>query len=533
MNNFFKVFPVIFQLKYGLNSFVFIIASLFFVLALDIVTLKGISMIFSDKELLAESGVQYIVIMIAVLILKSTVSIYTYYRLAKLSHEVLASIREKLLFNFFLKNKSKNFESGYLVELIQRHSGVYAIHYIQSILRVIVDGAIVVILSVYVAFTSMDLVFPAIVFVFIPMYFWLKFTKNKLKILAEKSNFGNLKITSLVSSLLVSKDEVQINGFPKKAKEIIEDQSNLITKSQSMTTAIMNGPKHIWEICFFMLAAWLIVFNSATGVDANVLQGASVGAAALLRIAPLLNSLTVAFNNVRHSRPSVEIVEKALSSVETNRKSYSTYRKSEKQIATVYFSSDVNHDVKGSVVVNEIGVTNSRVILIKGASGTGKTSLVRALVGINDAYIYDETLMQIKSEINKVDLIRWSSQEAVLIDDSIEENINLYGKLDNLSEGLVELSLATPESIEEFISRKITSSNNEISTGQVRRIGLLRALYSSAGWVVLDEPESGLDFERRIIVQKLLNKLSKNKKILLISHTDHFDQLADIKIDLD
>lgn len=534
MSKLFKILSVIMKLERGRQHFFLIIISLFIILILDVVTLKGVSLIFSNSKEIIDNNVQYLTSMILVLVFKSFISIFTYYRLAKLSHEILESVREQLLYNFFLNKKTEKNESGWLLELIQRHSGVYSVHYIQSILRVIVDGTIVIVLSFYVVLTSPELILPAVFFVFIPMYLWLKFTKNKLKSLSEKSNFGNLKITSLVSSLLVSKDEVQINGFPLKAKEIIKNQSQLITSSQARTSAIMNGPKHIWEICFFMLAAWLILYHSAFNGSESVLQGASVGAAALLRIAPLLNSLTVAFNNVRHSRPSVEIVEKALVPVViSNFDENETSPVSEEHLATAYFSNNTTYKIKGAINKIDLNSDDVKVVLIKGASGSGKTSLVRALVGIDDAKIHHEVLLRIKSEIENASSIRWSSQEAVLIDDSIEENINLYGKIAKISEGILDLSLAKNGNVEEFVSRKIIGSANEMSTGQVRRIGLLRALYSEADWVVLDEPESGLDIERRIIVKKLLVKLSKHKKILLISHTDHFDQLAEIKIELE
>ena len=47
---------------------------------------------------------------------------------------------------------------------------------------------------------------------------------------------------------------------------------------------------------------------------------------------------------------------------------------------------------------------------------------------------------------------------------------------------------------------------------------------------MLDEPESGLDPDSKESVVQLVVETSRAKKVVVISHTDHFDDASDIVI---
>jgi ABC-type transport system involved in cytochrome bd biosynthesis fused ATPase/permease subunit len=294
----------------------------------------------------------------------------------------------------------------------------------------------------------------------------------------------------------------------------------------------MNGPKHLWELCFFLLAGWFLFNANYYGSTSLDMAGLSVGVAALLRVAPLLNSLTVALNNIRHSTPSVSFVLESLDQRldgDNGKRHLFKPAVNEKRMAEVYFANGKQLSVVGSISAKRQSESNG-LVLIKGHSGAGKTTIARAIVGIEESQLFDPSLHVLHEQAKSSKGIRWSSQAPVIIDDTMLENINLYDQIPKLRNALEKLRLCTPDTFDDFVSQHLVAGESTISTGQGRRLGLLRALFGPCDFVVLDEPESGLDPISKQSVIELVKHTSKEKKVIVISHTDEFDDACDVFI---
>jgi ABC-2 type transport system ATP-binding protein len=57
-----------------------------------------------------------------------------------------------------------------------------------------------------------------------------------------------------------------------------------------------------------------------------------------------------------------------------------------------------------------------------------------------------------------------------------------------------------------------------LSKGYKRRVGLAQALIHDPGVLILDEPTDGLDPNQKHEVRKLINKMAKNKYIIISTH---------------
>ena len=163
-------------------------------------------------------------------------------------------------------------------------------------------------------------------------------------------------------------------------------------------------------------------------------------------------------------------------------------------------------------------------IKIEGQNGSGKSTLSKILttlyypedgdILINDINKKFYSTEEIKSKILLV------TNEDILFNDSIRENICL-GK--NISTEEV-LEMAKNVEFYEFINSKeegldfiINENGKNLSTGQRKKILLMRALFSEAEILILDEVLSGMDADTRNKVEFLIDKTIA-KTFIIISH---------------
>ena len=137
-------------------------------------------------------------------------------------------------------------------------------------------------------------------------------------------------------------------------------------------------------------------------------------------------------------------------------------------------------------------------------------------ITINGQNIRDVTLKSLRQKISFV------SQDAVLFDDTIDQNIR-FGKADATSEEII--SAARAAAIHDFITdlqeqyqTSVGDSGGDLSGGQRQRVALARAFLKDAPILLLDEATSALDAESEKKVQKALAQLSKGRTTIVIAH---------------
>jgi PrtD family type I secretion system ABC transporter len=175
----------------------------------------------------------------------------------------------------------------------------------------------------------------------------------------------------------------------------------------------------------------------------------------------------------------------------------------------------------------QFGLNAGEALGVIGPSGAGKTSLVRALVGLwrplkGSVRLDGAALDQWDGELLGRHL-GFVSQTVELFDGTIAENIARMSVAPD-AEGVIRAARAA--GAHDMILRlpsgydtKVGEGGEALSGGQRQRIALARALYGEPFLVVLDEPNANLDTEGEAALHQAIVELkTRGAIVVLITH---------------
>ncbi|MBR2420065.1 MAG: ATP-binding cassette domain-containing protein [Rikenellaceae bacterium] len=183
-------------------------------------------------------------------------------------------------------------------------------------------------------------------------------------------------------------------------------------------------------------------------------------------------------------------------------------------------------------VLFDAGKTN----LIIGRSGSGKTVLLKSLVGLHDideGNIYFDDLCYTQLGFKERKAVRKDIgmifQGGALLDSStVEDNIRL------------PLDLFTEQSLEEKLERvnfclkrvNLPNANKlypaELSGGMIKRVAIARAIVLNPKYLFCDEPNSGLDPMTSIVIDNLIKEITEEYNITTIVNTHDMNSVMEI-----
>ena len=187
------------------------------------------------------------------------------------------------------------------------------------------------------------------------------------------------------------------------------------------------------------------------------------------------------------------------------------------QMCNVTFSFPGNPPVLLNI---DISVRAGETIVIRGASGIGKSSLLNLIAGVSQptaGSVY----------IDRTN-IAYVPQEVSLLDDSLKNNL-LFGSTARNDQQIIQaLELAM---LDDFVAAQplgletaVGDNGALISGGERQRLGIARAILRGSHFLLLDEATSALDeaTERRV----LNNLKSAGRSIVFVSHRTHASSFA-------
>tara|TARA_B100000575_G_scaffold159617_1_gene127518 strand:+ start:663 stop:1421 length:759 start_codon:yes stop_codon:yes gene_type:complete len=189
-------------------------------------------------------------------------------------------------------------------------------------------------------------------------------------------------------------------------------------------------------------------------------------------------------------------------------------------------------------IIDEVSATfeKGKTNLIIGQSGSGKTVLMKCLLGLHDVdngeILYDGKKF-IKDDISKVSNLRKQMgmvfQGSALFDSmSVIDNIIFPLRMfSNKSDS--EMLERAREVIERVDLKDVDNKfPSEISGGMKKRVAIARAIVLNPNYLFCDEPNSGLDPKTAIIIDKLIQEITVEYNITTIINTHDMNSVMEI-----
>jgi len=478
---------------------------------------------------LSDGFLQLIIIM-GILLLLEVISNYLFiYFAGWLGQSVVKDIRV-LLYNHIINFKMKYYDKSSVGVLItrsvtdmERISDIFG----QGLFMIFSD--ILKMLIVGIVMTTMNWELSLIVFLTLPLIlFATKIFQRYMKIAFEevRSEVSNLnsfvqeRVTGMKILQLFTREDIELENF-----------KNINTRHKK------GWLKTVWyNSIFFPIAE---ILSSVTlgvvvwygGISIIKDNTASIGElTAFIMMIPMmfrpLNQIANKFNTLLMGMVAAERVFKVIdtksSIIDEGEVSVSTF-KGEVSFNNVNFSYDKEVQVLNKISFN---IEKGSTVALVGSTGAGKTSVINLLsrfyeidsgeISIDGLNIKEYKLSSLRKNIGIV------LQDVFLFSDTILNNITLK----NESISIEEVKLAAKQiGVHDFIMSlpnnyyyNVKERGIMLSSGQRQLIAFLRVYVSNPQILILDEATSSIDSASELLIQKAIEKITKNRTSLIIAH---------------
>lgn len=202
------------------------------------------------------------------------------------------------------------------------------------------------------------------------------------------------------------------------------------------------------------------------------------------------------------------------------------------------------NDKKNRFYIKDIELKPKIIVGIKGSSGSGKTTFLDLLSGLiihnekSGLYI-NNVKINYSNRSDYFNKISYVQQKVFLVQDTIRNNIILDSKFDEvlfnkaIKAAKADIFLLDKKYSTSRIEEKISFGRENLSGGQIQRIGIARAIYKNPEILILDEATNALDNEIKIKVLENILTYPSIKYIFISTHDNSIFKYCDkiIKIE--
>lgn len=190
------------------------------------------------------------------------------------------------------------------------------------------------------------------------------------------------------------------------------------------------------------------------------------------------------------------------------------------------------HVLKGITTTFEKGKTN----LIIGQSGSGKTVFMKCLLGLMDhdegTISYDGRRWSLLSSDERRDLRQ--DMGMVFQGSALFDSMTVEGNVMFPLEMFTKQSRSEMEDRVNFVLKRVNLVDahkkypSEISGGMQKRVAIARAIVMKPKYLFCDEPNSGLDPNTAILIDNLIQEITKEYDIITVINSHDMNSVMEI-----
>ncbi|MBR1908114.1 ABC transporter ATP-binding protein [bacterium] len=407
----------------------------------------------------------------------------------------------------------------------------YVLRTLNIIINTIVIGIILLLLLIKLPLTAIV----TTVFLYFAMKFQNKFFKTKTNSISAELARTSVDNNNSIMECIKNYKEVKILGIENyffKRFQINQEKYNQTMLENNYYTLI---PPYIIEtliVITFILFAIIITLQNLADTT-KILASYGLVVMAIFRIAPALNRIQSAFNQINTTKRLMEKLNEYAITYQFENQDLPDleaqlppleYKKSLK-LEGINFQYKENRPVIKNV---NLEIKAGEFIGIIGDSGAGKTTLAEIIMGLLPAdygnITLDDIFINQRNFFSLRKIIGYVPQNINLIDGSFAKNVAWGIEDEDIDYKKVELALKKAqlweyvETFEEKANAQVILGTNGLSQGQKQRLAIARALYRNPKILIFDEATSALDLKTEHEVTEMLKEFKGKKTIIAIAH---------------
>ncbi|KEY90482.1 lipid A export ATP-binding/permease protein [Candidatus Photodesmus katoptron] len=469
------------------------------------------------------------IIIFAMMLIRGFSSFVSTYCLSWVSGNVVMEIRRKIFHQFmhmpvvFFDKES----TGDLLSRITYDSEQVASATSHALVSLIREGASIIALLVLMFWNSWEL--SLVLFIVVPPVAWsISFVSERFRKISKNMQTAMGHVTSSVEQMLKGhKVVLSYGGQTVERKRFnnvnnqMRQQTMKLVAAQAIANPIIQVIASIALVSILFLASIDSIRSELTSGTFTVVFSAMF---CLMRPIKALTNVTSEFQRgMAASQTLFELID--LKTEQDNGTHVSNTVLGNIEVKNVTFTYQGKS--KPALFNINFSIPKGKKVALVGRSGSGKSTIINLLTrfyDVDSGSIYldghdirDYKLANLRSHFALV------SQNIYLFNDTIANNIAYASNKKFTREEIkyaakLANSMDFIDSMDQGLDTIIGENGVSLSGGQRQRIAIARALLRDTPVLIFDEATSALDTESERIIQVTLDKLQKEKTVLIIAH---------------
>lgn len=375
---------------------------------------------------------------------------------------------------------------------------------------------------------------------------FLFYIKSKKIFFTTSSNYNLITESryGFIDELVNGIREIKLYNLKSFYKNRYLNNENSFTKLEIVRKLISTLPKVILEFLAILSTVIIIILNYDT-LD-EIFPFLTLIFFISFRSLPIIVSTISMISSLQINQSQINLVVSALDKIKDisknkvftenlNSKNLVNFKKQDLilEIKNISFSYGVNNRI-----FSELNFTfkQGNIYALLGENGSGKSTLADLLIGLlkpTTGAIFFNGININDFEDNWFLKVGYLSQNFFLFNETIKKNITLSSEENNFKKDLYEQSINTVH-LDDYINNLPSLDNTEVldhgknlSGGQKQKIALARLLYKNTDVILLDEATSFLDRDSTKEICEVMQRIKKQKIIIIITHSDEVVKYCD------